>query len=107
MLCEICKKREANLLNHYEEHIIPPRIVNICFACHNRIHRNHKEVFFALFERESISGLDIRKLMHIGGSICVTLPKEYILKKGLKPGDSVKVTYSGEDLFIEPVREEK
>lgn len=29
-------------MNHFEEHISPPRTVNICDSCHTSIHRKRK-----------------------------------------------------------------
>ena len=35
-----------------------------------------------------------RKILEIGGSYLITLPREFILKNKLKKGDSVGLTYN-------------
>ncbi len=49
---------------------------------------------------------DVRSVLKHGDSLAVTLPYEYVVKKGLKPGDKVEVLWN-DFVFIEPVRPEE
>lgn len=40
------------------------------------------------------TGSKARKLIPIGGSIGITVPKEFLEKNNLKPGDSIGVVYN-------------
>ena len=43
-----------------------------------------------------------RKLIELGGSLTITLPREYIRKAGLQKGDVVGVVYDGLFVVINP-----
>ena len=58
--------------------------------------KNNKEVL----------GTDIRKLLKIGSSLAITLPKEYVEAHGLKVGDTVQV-YFDDVVHVEPVKPER
>jgi antitoxin component of MazEF toxin-antitoxin module len=47
-------------------------------------------------------GKDIRKIIRVGGSAAVTLPKEYLKAHNLKLGDKVEMNFN-EVLHLEPV----
>ena len=37
--CELCGKSEGRIfVNHWEDHVSPPRVLTICCGCHDRIH---------------------------------------------------------------------
>jgi len=38
LTCDICGSQTNTFLNHYEEHIDPPRKINICRSCHIVVH---------------------------------------------------------------------
>jgi len=45
----------------------------------------------------------IRKVIRVGDSVAITLPKEYVDRMGLKPGDKVRITLNG-FFVIKPVK---
>ena len=50
---------------------------------------------------------DARKLIKLGqgrGSLAVTIPLEWVEKKGLKPGDIV-IVYTNDDVTLKPLQE--
>lgn len=49
-------------------------------------------------------GKDVRKIIQVGGSAAVTLPKEYLEAHGLKLGDKMEMNFN-EILHLEPVNE--
>jgi len=49
-------------------------------------------------------GKDIRKIIRVGGSVAITLPKEYLDAHGLKLGDKMELNFN-EVLHVEPVNE--
>lgn len=41
MKCDLCKRERNNgYKDHYEEHIKPPRTLNICKSCHCSLHKS-------------------------------------------------------------------
>ena len=49
-------------------------------------------------------GVGIRKIIKLGGSPAVCLPKEFLYSKGLSTGDEVALVWDG-DLRISPITE--
>jgi antitoxin component of MazEF toxin-antitoxin module len=49
----------------------------------------------------------IRSLVDQGGSLVLTLPKEWITKHGLQKGQYVKLEEDGDALVVLPWKEEK
>lgn len=43
MSCEFCNSTEKLYLNHFEEHVNPPRKIDICKSCHTKIHWEHED----------------------------------------------------------------
>lgn len=56
--------------------------------------------------KKNVLGFDARKLLKIGSSLAVTLPKEYVEAHGLKVGDTVRV-YFDDVVHVEPVKTEE
>ncbi len=50
------------------------------------------------------AGVGLRKLLGVGGSIGVSIPREFLDSKGLKKGDMVALVWNG-GLRILPVNE--
>lgn len=73
--CEICGSQKSVFPDHYEEHIDPPREINICRSCHTGIHTKHTR------KRSGPQPRNIRKLIKLGGSQVVTLPMEWVKAK--------------------------
>lgn len=44
-------------------------------------------------------GVGIRRILRIGGSSLVSIPREYLASKGLKVGDELRVSWDGELKF--------
>jgi antitoxin component of MazEF toxin-antitoxin module len=53
-----------------------------------------------------VLGKDVRKIIQVGGSAAITLPKEYLQAYGLKLGDKVELIFDS-CIRIEPVRPEE
>lgn len=51
-------------------------------------------------------GVGMRKILKVGGSQAICLPKEFLLSKGLKTGDEVALIWNG-GLRVFPVNETK
>jgi len=49
---------------------------------------------------------ETRKIIKVGGSLAITLPKEYIEVHSLRAGDKVDLYYD-EILHIEPIKKEQ
>lgn len=56
-------------------------------------------------EKEEILGKSIRKVLKIGRSLALTIPKEYVDAHEIKPGDLFEAYYN-ESLHNEPLRRE-
>jgi antitoxin component of MazEF toxin-antitoxin module len=54
---------------------------------------------------EEIIDKETRKIIKVGNSLAITLPREYIKAHGLEAGDKMDL-YFDEILHIEPVKEE-
>lgn len=61
--CEFCDN-EADFTNHYEQHLNPPRRINVCRACHMRIHSR-------LFRKKYV--------LHQGNIVSIRRPESAIL----------------------------
>jgi antitoxin component of MazEF toxin-antitoxin module len=57
-------------------------------------------------EEQEMVSKDIRKLIRLGQSLYVSLPKEYVEAHKLKKGDKVEILFD-EIIYIEPVKEGK
>lgn len=40
--CVLCGSNEGLLLNHYEEHLNNPQVVDICISCHSKLPGHHQ-----------------------------------------------------------------
>ena len=49
---------------------------------------------------------DIRRVIKIGGSLAITIPKEYVEAHGLKPGAIVRILYD-DFLHAKPIKQEE
>lgn len=52
-------------------------------------------------------GKDMRKVLQVGESTGITLPREYLDESGIKRGDSVEVVFFGSVLKIKPISSDK
>jgi antitoxin component of MazEF toxin-antitoxin module len=48
------------------------------------------------------AGKDVRRLFKLGHSLVITLPSEYVKKKGLKEGDLLEI-YFDDIVYMKPV----
>lgn len=59
-MCEICREKPADFINHYEEHLDPPRSVNVCRGCHSSIPAHHQPgnpIAYAVYKYNIIDGI--------------------------------------------------
>ena len=56
----------------------------------------------AVDEKFGKAGKDVRRLFKLGHSLVITLPSEYVKKKGLKEGDLLEV-YFDDVVYMKPV----
>ena len=57
-------------------------------------------------DKKEYFGKDVRKIIKVGTSVAITLPREYVDIHGLKPGDKMDL-YFDEILHIEPIKEKE
>ncbi len=65
MSCEVCGSQKNVFPDHYEEHVEPPRVIDICKSCHTRENLQGKKYRKRGYVSNTLFGPIYKVLIHI------------------------------------------
>jgi len=96
VLCEVCEENFAHFLGHYEEHVDPPRELDVCNGCHIRIHRLGKKSLGSGRKNIWVYGVDTI-ITKVQKARRVVIPKVVCDLLKINEGDTVRIKIAKEE----------